>query len=105
MIATTCANGVVLWWDDTLVPGDLVTTYESGYFTLLRVEPRKGSTPLMYFRLVAKADGTLVKGKAERCCDASYVRRVSRVRIEEQWSDELEAAHRKRDNLLGLLPG
>jgi len=105
MQTVTCPNGVELTWDDTLTVGELVTTYNSGYHILHRIEFRDEGTPLMYYTCVARADGTLVNGKAELCCDASYVRRMSRVRIEAEWSDALEAAHTKRDNLLQFVPG
>jgi hypothetical protein len=105
MQTVTCANGVQLTWDDTLTVGELITTYNSGYFVLHRIELREGSTPLMYYTKVAQPDGSLVNGRAEQCCDASYVRRMSRVRIEAEWSDALEAAHKKRDNLLQFVQG
>lgn len=105
MQTVTCANGVQLTWDDTLTVGELITTYNAGYHILHRVELREGNAPLMYYTQVAKDDGTLVNGKAEKCCDASYVRRVSRTRIEAEWSDALEAAHKKRDNLLQFVQG
>jgi len=89
-------------WDETLTVGELVTAYEKGYHIILEFKHRGGSTPLVYYRRVVSDKGAPIKTKtpATLCCDAAYVRRVSRARIDAEWSEALEAAHTKRDNLL-----
>ena len=34
----TYDNGVVLSWDDTLQPGDLITAYANGYHRFVRIK-------------------------------------------------------------------
>lgn len=89
-------------WDETLTVGELVTAYEKGYHVIVKIEPRAEYAPLVYYRRVVSEAGSLIKTKtpATLCCDAAYVRRVSRVRVDVEWSEALEAAHTKRDNLL-----
>lgn len=94
------SNGLELSWDETLTVGELITTYHAGYHVLLRVEPRKKETPLMYYKQVVRGDGTLVNRKAELSCDASYVRRVDSATIHDSFVYEVRRAELKRDNLM-----
>jgi hypothetical protein len=49
---------------------------------------------------VANAKGEAVKSKAKLTCDASFVRRMSRVRIEAEWEETILAADTTKRNLL-----
>jgi hypothetical protein len=96
-------------WDETLTVGELVTAYRAGYHIITRFEDRSeykplGMPPIVFYVQVAKASGGLLERRTEYSCDASFVRRMTRTRIECDWADELEQAHRKRDNLLQFVP-
>jgi len=67
------ANNVTLVYDDTLVVGDLITTYHSGYHRLTRIEDRgERNTPLFHYNKVYDSEGNPRKGR--NACDASYCR-------------------------------
>ena len=98
-------NGVVLEWDDTLTPGELITAYDGGFHILTGFQFRERQTPLANHVMVVKADGTKVKKPGvTRTCDASYVRRVTKGDIERMYNAEINAAILKRDNLLNFAP-
>ena len=96
-------NGVVLYWDNTLTVGELITAYSEGYHILTGFEFREGATPLIYYVMAIRPDGTKVKKPGvTRKCDASYVRRVTKEDIQKMYDDTVNAAIVKRDNLLEL---
>jgi hypothetical protein len=98
-------SGLVLEWDDTLSPGELITAADQGFHLLTGFEFREGSTPLVQYVLVVREDGTRVKKPGvTRTCDAVYVRRVSRQDVEKLHQAEVNAAIQKRDNLLNFVP-
>lgn len=101
-----CHNGVVLYWDDTLVVGELVTAYEQGFHILTGIEFREGKTPLAHYVTVLKSNGLQVKKQGvTKSCDASCVRRVTRDDIQKMYDTEVNAATLKRDNLLEFVSG
>lgn len=96
-------NGVVLYWDDTLQLGELITAYSGGFHILTGFEFREGATPLIHHVLAVRPDGTKVKKTGvTRTCDASYVRRVTKEDIQKMYDETVNAAIIKRDNLLEL---
>lgn len=76
MTTITCKNGVILHWDETIKVGDIITTYNKGYWELVAIEPRVGTTPLFHYKKSLKPDGTPTTGKAIEKCDASYCRKA-----------------------------
>lgn len=72
-----CSNGVELEYDDTLKPGDLITTYYKGYFSFVKFTNRGNkNTPLATFIKVADTNGKSCKSKKAQECDASYCRKA-----------------------------
>jgi hypothetical protein len=64
-------------YDDTLVKGDLITTYNSGFYEFDHSEDRgKNDAPLYYFRQKYDAKGKPRNSKELLCCDAAYCRRA-----------------------------
>ncbi len=64
-------------YDDTLVKGDLIKTYFTGFYEFDHSKDRgKKHAPLYYFRLKYDANGKPRNGKALLCCDAAYCRRA-----------------------------
>jgi len=59
-------------YNDTLKPGDLITTYFKGYFTFIEYKPRGKCSPIVRFKLVADSNGNLRKGTKVMECDACY---------------------------------
>lgn len=98
-------NGVVLYWDDTLQVGELITAHDDGYHLLTGFDYREGATPLIHYVMVVKPDGTKVKKPGvTRRCDAFYVRRVTKEDIESTYRSESSTASLKRANLLNFMP-
>lgn len=83
MKTVECHNGVELIYDDSIEPGDIITTYYKGYWKMVSSEEREDNTPIFNFERFAKADGKLFKpgGKSE-ACDASYCRKARPAIIE-----------------------
>lgn len=81
MISVTYPNGVTLMYDETLKVGDIITTYHKGYHKLEEIEKRGNATPLFFYSLFAKEDGSIrtQPKKIMKSCDASYCRRASEV--------------------------
>lgn len=105
MEKVTYPSGLVLEWDDTLQPGELITAYDNGFHVLTGFEFREGSTPIASYVLVVRPDGSRVKKPGvTRTCDAAAVRRVTREAIERLYQAEVNAAILKRDNLLNFVP-
>jgi len=101
MQAVTYPGNLVLHWDDTLTPGDLITAYEKGYHVLCYIKFRgDDETPLVYYTRVVSAAGAVVKSGPELVCDASYVHRLTKTAVEELYQEEVNKAAVKRDNLL-----
>lgn len=63
-----CSNGVVLKYDPTIKPGDVVTGYHKGFWIVTKVTPRPGNTPHIEYRRIDK--------KVTNGCDASYCRKI-----------------------------
>lgn len=59
-------------YNDTLKPGDLITTYFKGYYTFIEYVPRGKTNPIVRFKLVADSNGSLRKGTKIMQCDAFY---------------------------------
>lgn len=95
-------NGIVASYDDAIVEGSVITAYHSGYFRVTKVDVRSG-TPLFNYLQVAKADGTPVNGKVEKCCDGAYCALVNREFLSKQHDDQLKAADHLYDSLMSLL--
>ncbi len=83
MTTITYAGGVKLDFDETIKVGDIITAYQSGYHKVTDITPRYQKNgdvmiPLFTYCLVAKANGTVAKGKViTKSCDASYCRRAT----------------------------
>lgn len=94
-------NGVVLTWDDELVPGDLITTYYSGIYRFVKSEPRGQNgelCPLFHFLQVYTADGRPRKAKKTQICDASFCRRYT------SWIEkEIQKHEEARDRLKKIM--
>lgn len=72
------SNGFVSVYDDTLVKGDLITTYYNGFYEFEYSQDRgPNSTPLYYFRLKYDAKGNPRNSKKIKSCDAGYCRRAN----------------------------
>lgn len=68
-------NGVYITYDETIKVGDLIATYNKGFYKMEKITPRGAGSPLAEYSLFAKEDGTLHKGKnISKCCDMSYCR-------------------------------
>ncbi len=105
MQSVTFENGVVLEWDDTLSVGELITAYEKGYHILTGIDYRADDqTPLMRYTRVVTAAGKRTKANKEMVCDASYVRRLNTGDVLRLFQTEINAAIKKRDNLLDFCP-
>lgn len=63
-----CSGGVVLKYDTSIQAGDIVTGYHKGYWKVIKVVPREGSTPSIYYKKI----GT----NSAKSCDGSYCRKV-----------------------------
>lgn len=81
MISVTYPNGVTLAYDETLKVGDIITAYNKGYHKLEEIKERNDSTPLFFYSLFAKEDGTIRTNpkKIINSCDASHCRRASEI--------------------------
>jgi hypothetical protein len=102
MEKVVCRSGVILYWDSTLQVGDLITVCGTpGFHILESIEFRDGTTPLMGYVTVVKADGKKVKSPKAIChIDASLVRRVTREDIQRLYELDVNSAIIRRDNLL-----
>lgn len=96
-------NGVVLSYDDEIVVGSVITAYHAGYWRVTAVTNRPGGTPHCTYVQLAKADGRVVNGKAEKGCDASYCRLLNRETINKQHDEQLKAADDLYNTLMGFL--
>jgi hypothetical protein len=76
MASITTPNGTFLEWDDTLKPGDLITTYGSGYAIFERFENRAQTSPLAHYRKAYAHSGLPQKSKTSDYCDASWCKRA-----------------------------
>ena len=79
MITVKHPNGLTSTYDDTLQPGDVITTYNKGFFEFVKSEDRKGTTPLFHYRLKYDIHGKPRNGKVIQYCDASYCHRASEI--------------------------
>jgi len=78
-----CSNVLNLFYDDTLKAGDLITTYNKGYYEFIKFEERGDCPPLAYFRLVFKEDGSpATSSRLIRKCDSSYCRKAKQAIFE-----------------------
>ena len=57
--------------------GDLIKTYHKGYFELSRIEEQGATPPLFWYVPRYREDGTPLKTRTEKVCDASYCRLAS----------------------------
>jgi hypothetical protein len=58
-------------------PGDIITTYYSGYFKFLRSEDRGEMSPLFYFKRFADKNGKRFKANGKDLnCDALWCRKA-----------------------------
>lgn len=65
-------------WDETFKPGDLITTYNSGYHEFVKYEDRGDKhAPLVFYKQKFKENGQIIKSKVEKSCDAAYCRRAN----------------------------
>lgn len=103
LVKVTCSNGVVLTYDDAIIVGSVITAYHAGYWRVTKVTDRSGQPPHFNYVQLAKADGTPVKGKAEKGCDASYCRLLDRDAISKQHNDQVNAADKLYNALMGFL--
>lgn len=79
MITVKHSNGFVSTYDDTIQPGDLITTYYKGFYEFVSSEDRgRNETPLFQFRIKYDTNGKPKKGKAILKCDASYCQRAKK---------------------------
>lgn len=92
--------------------GSLITTYNSGYFILTRVEDRskwkgigRSTSPLYHYRKVLDGKGNPVKSKKEQSCDASWCKLVTSERIETDLLRTIQEAQDLHDAINGVLPG
>ena len=77
MKTVTYTNGYIGTYDDTLVKGDLITTYYKGIYEFDYSEDRgSDEVPLYYFRLKYDTNGNPQNSKKLKCCDAAYCRRA-----------------------------
>lgn len=71
------ANGYVGTYDDTLVKGDLITTYYKGFYEFDHSQDRGANhTPLYYFRMKYDNKGNPRNSKTLKSCDAAYCSRA-----------------------------
>lgn len=103
LVELTYPNGYQCTYDDAIDIGSVITAYHSGYFRVTDVTVRPGQSPYFTYKQLAKADGTPVKGKAEKGCDAAYCALVSREFISELHDAQLKAADQLYDALMGFI--
>ncbi len=71
-------NGVVLQYDESIMVGDIITSYHSGFHRVLNIECRgPNSTPLFEYERIFDKDGNPKRGK--NSCDASYCRKAIEI--------------------------
>ena len=85
-------HGVVLKYDPTIKPGDLITAYHKGFWIVTKVTQRKGSTPYLEYRHINK--------KVSNGCDSSHCRKVDPETLHKEMVAE---ADKVRDMLLKVL--
>lgn len=70
-------------YDDSFVPGDLITMYSRGFYVFERYEQRHqkeaGGVPLVHAQLLYRDNGDKIKSKKIDRCDAGYCQRASVV--------------------------
>lgn len=100
MTKVTYPNGVVLQYDESIVVGDIITSYHSGFHRVISIEYRgSNTTPLIEYEKVFDKDGNPKRGK--NSCDASYCRKA--IETLPQILQELDQKHdRLRRILLSL---
>lgn len=95
MVSFTTKGGFVVTYDETIVPGDLITAYHKGYWQVINVVKRgTRSAPLIEYKQVAKSNGTKGSGKVQSC-DASYCLKLTVAEVQKLHQAELEASHNK----------
>lgn len=89
MITVKYENGYTESYDETFVPGDLITGYQSGYHEFVEYQHREGGTPIVHFKKRYREDGTAIKSRKLEGCDAAYCQRakdrvVRRIQLKER---------------------
>ncbi len=100
MIDRTTSKGYRVLYDETFQPGDLITTYHSGYHRFIRYEyeNRGESAPLVFYTKAYDSNGKRIKGKAVERCDAAFCRRAS-----DRIHSELADLEKIKEKLLNIL--
>lgn len=80
---------MVLKYDPTIQPGDIITAYHKGYWKVTKVIPRADNTPTFEYIRIDK--------KGSKSCDASYCRKVDPNELYQTLVDE---AAQLRDMLM-----
>lgn len=71
-------GSITTTYDDTIKLGDLITTYWSGYYEVIRIEDRGTiAAPLVYFHQRFDAKGNKRFSKHVKACDISFCRHAA----------------------------
>lgn len=112
-------------YDKDIKPGDIIIAYHAGFHKVTKVERRfvtqddlylfvkRGLNvgdeyaSLIHYQTVLTANGNPPKGKTPKTksCDAQLCTKIDEFIALNQYADELDAALKKKDNLMNLLEG
>lgn len=59
--------------------GDVITAYHKGYHEITCIIERKNGNPLIQYRTLFRADGTVVKSTSHKKCDVFYCNLAAKV--------------------------
>ncbi len=80
--------------------GDVITAYHKGIHRITSIEPRKGTTPLIYYKKMFTYDGAKAPA-TKNCCDEGFCLLLTPARVNE-WIRTKEREISQLQSLIAL---
>lgn len=79
----------MLSYDATIQVGDLITTYDKGYWVVTKIDSRPGHRSPMFYYKAALGFVASVYQQSTGYCDATWCKKVTKEHVDEQFNKEL----------------